>query len=190
LYIVFEGVDGSGKSTQVGSVKELLEEKLKEMYKYNRNFLERLEVMTIAEPEIEGWVNEDDPVEQVLRFALQRRILTYRLDVNPRRISPVIISDRSYYSSMAYQSSILSGMSYPEHIREVNEFIPTPNMVFFFDNGIPSESRLFFTYRKYFEVLPLSTIYVNTEKYNIEETTEYIVNKIIEYIQDKNNILF
>lgn len=171
MYIVFEGIDNSGKSTQI----ELVKERLKLIFKQHGI---DINVISISEPELEEVVDPQDEVELTLRFALQRRLLhkKYPSDLF-RDTNPVIVlSDRSFYSSLAYQG-------YCEHmklwIRNVNEFVSEPSIVFFFDRGDGDDWVTRSAYKHYFEVLPLSAVYVDTKNHSLSQTTEYICNKIL-----------
>ena len=172
MYIVFEGIDGTGKSTQIELVKERLQFLL---HKNNYN----INITTIAEPELEDIVNEGDWIELALRFALQRRILLDKEPVSSNMMDyepHIILSDRSFYSSLAYQGYSDTTVDY---IRSLNFFVPEPSQIFFLDNGIPDDSELEDVRNNYFNILPLSTVYVNTKKYSITQTTEFITNKIL-----------
>lgn len=173
MYVVFEGVDESGKSTQI----ELVKERLDLIFKDNGY---NLSVIPIAEPELVDVVDESDDVELVLRFALQRRILHNKYpSYHFQDSSPTImLSDRSYYSSLAYQSRVNEELG-SQFIEVVNSFVSRPVLVFYFDNGA-CDGYLEDVKKEYLNVLPLSTVYVNTEKYSIAETTSFISKKIIE----------
>lgn len=174
MYIVFEGIDDSGKSTQIELVRERLQLMLKQRGK------DFVDIVTVAEPELGEVVNRDDSVELALRFALQRRLLLNEypsdifLDINPT----IVLSDRSYYSSLAYQNTTL--VSLPEnYVWNVNAFAYKPSMIFFFDGGDGDTEYLRKVRNEYFNVLPLSTIYVDTKNHSISQTTEYICRQIL-----------
>lgn len=166
MYIVFEGIDNSGKTTQL----ELVRERLEILMKINCiNF----PLITLAEPELnpDDVVDKNDNIELALRFALQRRLLLKEhLDDLAHNSPSIVLSDRSYYSSMAYQG---------EWVKHLNNHVPKPSMIFFFDAGKPEDESLTVVYNNYFNVLPLSTIYVNTKNYSLTNTTNYIVGKIL-----------
>lgn len=174
MYIVFEGIDGCGKTTQT----ELVRERLELLFKSN-DFLTKPEnIITINEPELGDVVNEEDIVELTLRFALQRRVIHRKYDpcFFKSHCRNIVISDRSFYSSLAYQGI---SSDFQQWIREVNRFIDKPQLVFFFDNGC-EDNELKSVYNNYFSVLPFNSVYVNTKKYSITDTTKYITNKILE----------
>ena len=173
MYIVFEGIDGTGKSTQIRLVKERLEKTFK-----NNDY--EIPVVTLAEPEISDFVDENDPVEMTLRFALQRRLILnkfpYRqfLENNPT----IVMSDRSYYSSLAYQN-VLKIRLPDNYVLDVNSFVFKPSLVFFFDKHKGDSQYLENVRNEYFKVLPLSTIYVDTKNHSISQTTNYITKMIL-----------
>ena len=99
MYIVFEGIDGAGKSTQIQRLKEWLEangfrvETLveptdSEVGKLIRKILQRPNAMS-------------DRVQKTLGllFAADRMLIMDKLEDE----SKIIISDRSFISSLAYQ---------------------------------------------------------------------------------------
>ena len=125
MYIVFEGIDGAGKTTQIQMLKEWLEES-------------GFEVETIVEP-------TDGEVGVLIRKILQSKIATTdiiqkklgllfaadRLEVldkisNAEYSNKIIISDRSFYSSLAYQNP-------QDWIKEINKFAKIPDIVLLID---------------------------------------------------------
>ena len=123
MYIVFEGIDGAGKSTQIQLLKEWLESN-------------GLEVETIVEPtdsdvgklirKILTQPNATDELMQKtlgLLFAADRLIL---MDKIANAGSKVILSDRSFISSLAYQEP-------QEWIAEINKFALKPDLVILLD---------------------------------------------------------
>ena len=99
MYIVFEGIDGAGKSTQIQLLKEWLE---------NNGF----RVETLVEPtdsEVGKLIRKilqrpdatTDRVQKTLGllFAADRMLIMDKLEDK----SKIIISDRSFISSLAYQ---------------------------------------------------------------------------------------
>ncbi len=129
LFIVFEGLDGAGKTTQVSllcerlcqdgfEVRRLKEptdgpwgKKIRHMAQHGRDEVS---------PETElAWFLKDrrQDVEQNIRPALAR--------------GQVVVLDRYYFSTIAYQGA--RGCD-PEQIRQRNEaFAPPPNLLFLLD---------------------------------------------------------
>ena len=99
MYIVFEGIDGAGKSTQIQMLKEWLQDNGfrvetvveptdSEVGKLIRQFLQRPDAQSV-----------DVQKTLALLFAADRMLLMDRLNDE----SKIIISDRSFISSLAYQ---------------------------------------------------------------------------------------
>ncbi len=129
LFIVFEGLDGAGKTTQVSLLCERLcqdgfevirlkeptdgpwGKKIRQMAQHGRDEVS---------PETElAWFLKDrrQDVEQNIRPALAR--------------GQVVVLDRYYFSTIAYQGA--RGCD-PEQIRQRNEaFAPPPNLLFLLD---------------------------------------------------------
>ena len=122
LFIVFEGIDGTGKSTQV----RLLAEKLKKLgyavvatreptdgpygQKIRELFLDRNSVSQNEELEL-FMADRAQHVEQVIAPALSD--------------GRIVISDRYYLSTVAYQGA--NGMD-PEMIQQKNAEFPVPDL--------------------------------------------------------------
>ena len=122
MYIVFEGIDGAGKSTQIQLLREWLE-------------ANGLEVETIVEPtdsEVGKLIRKilqrpdatTDRVQKTLGllFAADRMLIMDKLSDEKK----VIISDRSFISSLAYQEPA-------EWIQELNKYAKKPDLVLLLD---------------------------------------------------------
>lgn len=122
MYIVFEGIDGAGKSTQIKLLKEWLEangyevETLveptdSEVGKLIRKILQRSDATT-------------DRVQKTLGllFAADRMLIMDKLSDEKK----VILSDRSFISSLAYQEPA-------DWIAEINKYAKTPDLVLLLD---------------------------------------------------------
>lgn len=122
MYIVFEGIDGAGKSTQTQLLKEWLE-------------ANGFEVETVVEPTdsdvgklIRKLLKHPDAKTDVfqrmlgLLFAADRMLIMDKLNDE----SKVIISDRSFISSLAYQEN-------PDWIEELNKYAKRPDLLILLD---------------------------------------------------------
>ena len=122
MYIVFEGIDGAGKSTQIKMLKEFLE-------------ANGLEVETLVEPtdsEIGTLIREilqrsdasTDRVQKTLGllFAADRMLIMDKLEDEKK----IILSDRSFISSLTYQEPA-------EWIAELNKYAKRPDLVLLLD---------------------------------------------------------
>lgn len=122
MYIVFEGIDGAGKSTQIEMLKEWLE-------------ANGLEVETLVEPtgsEVGKLIRlilqrpdaTTDRVQKTLGllFAADRMLIMDKLEDDKK----VIISDRSFISSLAYQEPA-------EWIGVLNKYAKKPDLLVLLD---------------------------------------------------------
>lgn len=122
MYIVFEGIDGAGKSTQIQMLKEWLEangfrvETLveptdSEVGKLIRKILQRPDATT-------------DRVQKTLGllFAADRMLIMDKLEDE----SKIFISDRSFISSLAYQEPA-------DWIKILNKFAKKPDLLLLLD---------------------------------------------------------
>jgi dTMP kinase len=134
LLIVFEGVDGCGKSTQSKMLGKWIEEL-------------SIPVHTSFEPTGERYGIElralwqtgkrHDPSAELDLFRKDRMEHVQNL-IGPNLLSKsVIILDRYYYSSIAYQG--VRGDKSPEEIYSLmSDFAPTPDVTFLFDLEVDS----------------------------------------------------
>ena len=125
MYIVLEGIDGAGKSTQIKMLKEWLESN-------------GLRVETIVEPTdlevgklIRKFLTRSDATSDTMQktlgllFAADRLILMDKIE-QLEKDNVVVISDRSFYSSLSYQDP-------QDWIKEINKFAKIPDLVLLLD---------------------------------------------------------
>jgi dTMP kinase len=129
--LVFEGIDGTGKSTQCRMLAELLSQK-------------GIANIALAEPTRGEWGmkirrlltegrNGVSPEEELAWFINDRK-QDVELNINPAlKQGKVVLMDRYYFSTAAYQGAL--GFD-PEKIRKDNEkFAPQPDRVLIFHNS-------------------------------------------------------
>ena len=122
MYIVFEGIDGAGKSTQIQLLKEWLE-------------ANGFRVETLVEPtdsKVGNLIREilqhpdatTDRVQKTLGllFAADRMFIMDKLEDE----SKIFISDRSFISSLAYQETA-------EWIEVLNKYAKKPDLLLLLD---------------------------------------------------------
>ena len=123
MYIVFEGIDGSGKSTQIQLLKEWLEA--------NGFRVETLveptdsEVGIIIRKILQRPDAQTDEVQKVLAllFAADRMLIMDKLNDE----SKIIISDRSFISSLAYQEN------FTDWVKVLNKYAKKPDLLLLLD---------------------------------------------------------
>ena len=122
MYIVFEGIDGSGKSTQIEMLRQwladngfrvetLVEPTDSEVGKLIRNILQRHDA-----------ASEDVQKILALLFAADRMFIMDKLEDK----SKIIISDRSFISSLAYQEPA-------DWVGVLNRYAKKPDLVILLD---------------------------------------------------------
>ena len=122
MYIVFEGIDGAGKSTQIQLLKEwlqangfrvetLVEPTDSEVGKLIRKILQRSDATTEYVQKTLG-----------LLFAADRMLIMDKLNDE----SKIILSDRSFISSLAYQQPA-------DWIEELNKYAKRPDLLLLLD---------------------------------------------------------
>jgi dTMP kinase len=127
LFIVLEGIDGTGKSTQAKQLAEWFREQGRE-------------VVASREPTDGPWgtkirataaTGRLSPAEELDYFLRDRREHVEQLITPALAAGKVVILDRYYFSTMAYQGS--RGVD-PVEIRRQNEvFAPVPDLLFILD---------------------------------------------------------
>lgn len=132
LFIVIEGIDGTGKSTQASSLGEWFR-------------AQGREVVVSREPTAGPWgkkVRESaasgrlSPEEELEYFLNDRRQHVEELIAPSLAAGKVVILDRYYFSTMAYQGA--RGFD-PSEIRRQNEaFAPVPDRLLILDLDVDS----------------------------------------------------
>ena len=125
MYIVFEGIDGAGKTTQIKLLMDWL---------VNNGF----QVETVVEPTdsdigklIRKLLQDENATSEYMQktlgllFAADRTLLMNDIE-SFKKEGKVVISDRSFYSSLVYQEPA-------DWIEEINKFVKIPDMVILLD---------------------------------------------------------
>ena len=125
MYICLEGIDGSGKSSQIAflgewlvdsgfRVKKVVEPTDSEIGLLIRKILASPDATSSNTQKILGLLFAAD------RLNLMEKIAKYEEE------NKIVISDRSFYSSLAYQKP-------KDWILEINKFVKTPNLAILLD---------------------------------------------------------
>jgi len=145
--IVLEGLDGSGKSTQIDLIKKYFEEKnLKYEYlhfpMYGNNEASKC-IASYLKGEF-GNINEVDPVFVANIYAMDRFLYLPTLQKQLLE-NDVVLLDRYVFSNMAFQGAKYLSETQAQIMRDwINEFefgfleLPYPDLNIFFD--VPLES--------------------------------------------------
>lgn len=125
MYICLEGIDGSGKSTQLKSLGNWLEDcglTIKRIREPTDSPVGLLIRKMLQKPDA-----PDESFQRTLAllFAADRTILMDTI-CKEEKMNHVILSDRSFYSSLAYQNS-------EEWIAQINQYALKPDLVILLD---------------------------------------------------------
>ena len=125
LFIVFEGLDGSGQTTQANLLRNFLEKKGFRVILTKEPTLETKEgkeIKKILEKKI-----KKSPLSLQKLFAKDREKHLKRTIEPALRKGEIVISDRYLFSSLAYGSLNVS----LKKLKELNKNFPLPDLVFF-----------------------------------------------------------
>lgn len=128
VFIVFEGIDGSGKSTHIKHLAELLRER-------GHNVLQTSEPSRYRVGDfIRRYSRRQEkrlpPETEALLFAADRFEHVKAVIEPALRRGRIVISDRYVHSSMAYQGAAGADLNW---IREMNRFAPRPDLAILLD---------------------------------------------------------
>ncbi|GAA5819800.1 MAG: dTMP kinase [Methanobrevibacter sp. CfCl-M3] len=125
MYICLEGIDGAGKSTQLEHISEWLVESGFKVKKVNEPTNSDIGKLLRELLKSQDAICEDMQKVFGLLFAADRLILKRELE-NYEENNEIIISDRSFYSSLAYQVP-------QKWIYTLNEYAKIPDLVVLID---------------------------------------------------------
>ncbi len=136
-YLALEGVDGSGKSTVAAALARLLEARGEEVMVVREpggtDVGEAVRGLLLDSSELDVWA-------EAFLFAAQRAELTATVVAPALEAGVWVISDRSYYSSIAYQGHARGlGTAQVRMINETGLRGVVPDLVFILDTD-PEES--------------------------------------------------
>ena len=126
--IVFEGIDGTGKSTQCRKMEEYLNKKKVSVARFREPtdgiWGQKIrKILTVGRGDIDreeelSWFNKDrqEDVEKNISPALSEK--------------KVVLMDRYYYSTAAYQGAL--GLNLDNILRDNESFAPIPDRVYIF----------------------------------------------------------
>ncbi len=124
MFIVFEGIDGSGKSTQVENLVNWLKEKGKDVYLTRQPTRGKIG-MLLKEEYIKHGV--EFPIIDTLLFAADKNE-HMELEVKPALSeNKIVVCDRYVYSTVAYQELDM------DWIININKDLLKPDLVLFID---------------------------------------------------------
>ncbi|HIQ50438.1 MAG TPA: dTMP kinase [Nautiliaceae bacterium] len=128
MYVVFEGIDGSGKTTIINELskdKDLKKHKIiikKEPF--DKNFLES------CFKKIRSWDEKNKAICLSLAFAYDRVFLEKKFEKYYNKY--LVLSDRSFVSSLAYQSIYIE----LDWIFCINKFFRKPDLLIYLDVNV------------------------------------------------------
>ncbi|GAB4382343.1 dTMP kinase [Methanothermobacter thermautotrophicus] len=124
MYICFEGIDGSGKTTHAALTASWLRENgymVHEVREPTDSNIGSLIRSMLSSPDA-----RTPDVQRMLALLFAADRLTLRSKIEGDWAEDVVVSDRCYYSSMVYQGP-------EEWICEINRFAPRPDVVILLD---------------------------------------------------------
>jgi len=127
-FIVFEGIDGSGKSTHIRLLCDALRQQGYDVLRTSEP--SRGRIGRFIRDYVEHRRNRLSPEIEALLFAADRFEHVKQMITPALEAGRIVISDRYLHSSLAYQGA--AGVSL-EWIREMNRFAPRPDLCILLD---------------------------------------------------------
>lgn len=165
MYICLEGIDGSGKSTQINLLEKWLKDIGQEVFMVREPTESDVGVLLRRMLESSKATEENFQRTLALLFAADRTILMEDIQ-EAESAGKVVISDRCYYSSMVYQNDA-------EWISQINKHVKKPDITILIDLEIETamercegkdhfENRNFLKKirKKYLELAEMEEFYV------------------------------
>lgn len=125
MYICLEGIDGSGKSTQIAMLEEWLNEIGQKVLRVQEPTGSDVGVLLRKMLASSSATEENVQRTMALLFAADRTILMMEIH-EAESAGKVVISDRCYYSSMVYQND-------GEWISQINKYAKKPDITIMLD---------------------------------------------------------
>jgi len=125
MYICLEGIDGSGKSTQIILLEKWLNEcgfEVMRIFEPTDSSVGKLIREMLQHPEA---TSENFQKTLALLFAADRMVLMDKIKA-AEESDKIVISDRCFYSSIVYQND-------PSWLYELNKFVKKPDIVILLD---------------------------------------------------------
>lgn len=191
MYIVFEGIDGSGKSTQSKLLKDYLISKGYDVELFvepTDSDIGRLIRRLLQNPDARS-----DLMQKTfgLLFAADRMVLMKKINDLECK-NKVIISDRSFYSSLVYQEPY-------DWIKEINKYAKQPDLVLLLDMDLKTavsrsketdefenEEFLSSVKEKYLTLARNSSNFKIINANNNLEEVSFDIKRVVDSVFDKN----
>ncbi len=192
LYVVFEGIDGAGKTTQAELLRDYFSSQGYSVFLFHEPTTTKAGRI-VKEMIRDNTIYGKDAI--ALAFALDRIMYKYETLESVLKKYDLIIGDRSFYSSIVYQKVMGLDLGW---LRELNKYVIVPDIAFVLEISIEEQMRrrgesniifekkefqkkLIEEYKKLREYFPNSNfIYVNGE-----DTIERIHLKLREIVWEK-----
>ena len=125
MYICLEGIDGSGKSTQITLLEKWLNDIGQEVLRVREPT--QSDVGVLLRKMLASSLATEENVQRTLAllFAADRTVLMKEIE-EAKSAGKVVISDRCFYSSMVYQNDV-------EWISQINKYAKRPDITILLD---------------------------------------------------------
>lgn len=127
LFVVLEGIDGTGKSTQIRGLADRLSQ-AGVPHVVSREPTDGPHGRRLRESAARGRLSAE---EELATFLADRREHVAELILPSLAAGKVVVLDRYYFSTAAYQGA--RGFDWREILRANEEFAPEPDLLFWFD---------------------------------------------------------